>query len=146
MAIEETDRSSSKKLAGLIGPTLVALSVSEGLNLHIWAINIAPVTYLNGTILFVSGLAIVRAHNRWRGWPLLVTLVGWLAMLGGLYRMVAPEAKQASENRGTYVMIGFLFLVGVFLTYKAYGKSAGNPDASENTDAPHGTGSPKPPA
>ena len=57
----------SKQLAGLFGPTLMALTISEALNLHIWRVNIVPVTYLNGLILFVAGLSIVRAHNRWTG-------------------------------------------------------------------------------
>ncbi len=42
-------------------------------------------------MLFVAGLSIVRAHNRWKdGWPVLVTLMGWFAILGGLARMFAP--------------------------------------------------------
>lgn len=55
----------SKQLAALIGPTLVANSIGEALNLDIWDTNLAPVTYLNGTLLFVAGLALIRAHNRW---------------------------------------------------------------------------------
>jgi len=63
--------------------------------------SLAPFVYLNGTLLFVAGPAIVRAHNRWtRGWPALITLVGWLAMLGGLGRMVAPvSAQQAGQTQ-----------------------------------------------
>lgn len=45
----------------------MALTISEALNLHIWRVNIVPVTYLNGLLLFVAGLSIVRAHNRWTG-------------------------------------------------------------------------------
>jgi hypothetical protein len=56
----------SKQIAGLIGPTLIALGVTETVNLHISATNITPVIYLNGTILFVVGLAIVRARNQRR--------------------------------------------------------------------------------
>ena len=66
----------SKYIAGFIGPTLIALALSEALNLHIWAVNIAPVTYLNGTLLFIAGLSIIRAHNYWiSGWPVIITLV-----------------------------------------------------------------------
>ncbi len=38
----------SKQIAGLIGPTIIgiALTISEAMNLQIWANNIAPVTYL----------------------------------------------------------------------------------------------------
>lgn len=34
---------------------------------------------LIGPVLFVAGLAVIRAHNRWRlDWTLLVTVLGWL--------------------------------------------------------------------
>lgn len=112
---------SSKHLAGLIGPTIIVLSLSEAMNLHIWANNIAPVTYLNGTLLFVAGLSIVRAHNRWTfGWPVMVTLAGWCAILGGLFRMFAPEAQQAGQNSATYTALALLFAYGTFLTFKAF--------------------------
>lgn len=110
----------SKHLAGLIGPTLIATTLSEAINLHIWANNIAPVTYLNGVLLFVAGLSIVRVHNRWMcGWPVMVTLVGWAAILGGLFRMFAPEAKQGGENTVTYAVMFVGFLIGCFLTFKS---------------------------
>src|SRR5690242_14183385 len=33
-------------------------------------------------LLFVAGLAIVRVHNVWvGGWPVLVTVLGWVAVL-----------------------------------------------------------------
>lgn len=113
---------SSRQIAGLLGPTIVALTMSEALNLHIWENNIPSVTYLNGTLLFVAGLAIIRAHNRWtRGWTVLVTLAGWFVTLGGLYRMFAPEAPQAPQSSSTYVGLAALFAMGIFLTFKSYG-------------------------
>ena len=111
----------SKQIAGLVGPTVIALTISEMLNLHIWATNIPPNTYLAGSLLFVAGLAIVRAHNSWRGgWPVMVTLSGWIAIAGGLYRMLAPEAPQAPQNIYSYIGITVLLAIGIFLTYKAY--------------------------
>ena len=85
----------SRRIAGLLGPTLIALAASEALNPHIW-VNVPPAqTYLAGTLWFVAGLSIVRAHNRWTvGWPTLVTLMGWFVMLGGLFRMFSPEFAQ----------------------------------------------------
>lgn len=77
------------------------ISISEWVNLRILRANISPsVIYLNGTLLFVAGLSIVRVHNRWTGsWPVLVTLVGWLSILGGLVRMCAPVfAQRAIQN------------------------------------------------
>ena len=114
----------SKEIAGLLGPTLTAIAVSEAMNLHIWGTNIAPVTYLVGILLFVAGLAIVRAHNRWiRGWPVLVTLVGWAAIFGGLFRMLAPEAQRGLQNVptfGVYAVDMVLFAIGMLMTFKAY--------------------------
>lgn len=115
--------SNSKKIAGLIGPSLIALTTSEVINLHIWAINIPAVTYLNGTLLFVAGLSIVRVHNRWTGgWPVLVTLAGWFVILGGLFRMFFPEAQQLAENIPSYAVIMVIFAIGIFLTFKAYSR------------------------
>src|SRR5450631_621830 len=74
----------SKQLAGLIGPTMVALGTTEAINIEVFSNQIAPVVYLNGAILFVAGLAIVRAHNLWTWrWPVIMTLTGWVALFGG---------------------------------------------------------------
>lgn len=119
----------SKRLAGLIGPTLIAISVTEAINLRLLTASIgpshAPLVYLNGTLLFVAGLAIVRAHNDWkRGWPVLITLLGWLAMLGGLIRMIAPMSAQQAGLHITALsaVLIVLLAVGVFLSLKAYGR------------------------
>jgi hypothetical protein len=111
----------SKRIAGLVGPTLIALSASEALNYHIWDDNQAPVTYLDGALLFVGGLSIVRVHNRWaRGWPLLTTLAGWSALALGLVRMVAPETRQPGRNAAIDGVLAAMFTSGVVLTCKAY--------------------------
>src|SRR5207248_356193 len=96
---EKLDIRSSKKLAGLIGPTLVVLAITEFINLDIWTTNVAQVIYLNGTLLFIAGLSIIRTHNCWiKSWRVLVTFLGWMAFLLGLYRMFVSEAKQAGKN------------------------------------------------
>jgi hypothetical protein len=111
----------SKRIAGLVGPTLMALSASEALNYHIWKENQAPVTYLDGALLFVGGLSIVRVHNRWaRGWPVLITLAGWSALALGLVRMFAPEARQPGRNAAIDGVLAAMFTSGLVLTCKAY--------------------------
>ena len=119
----------SKNIAGLIGPTVVAIALSELINLRIlWANTTPSVIYLNGTLLFVAGLSIVRAHNRWtNGWPLLVTLSGWLVMLSGLVRMFAPVFAQREVQNATAVNAGLIVFLafGLFLTFKAYQSHVG---------------------
>jgi uncharacterized membrane protein YhaH (DUF805 family) len=116
----------SKQIAGLLGPTLIAISITESMNIDIFVNTSAHLVYLNGTLLFVAGLAIVRVHNRWTGgWPVLVTLVGWLALLGGLIRMIAPMSAQQQTGQHTtavYTLLIVLLAIGIFLTFKAYGR------------------------
>ncbi len=118
-------RADSRKLAGLIGPTLVALGVTEAINIDAFANQMAPVVYLNGAILFVAGLAIVRAHSFWTWrWPVIITMTGWAALLGGLWRMSWPQAPQASENLLTYPVLAVIAAIGAVLTVIAYGPKA----------------------
>ena len=44
----------SRQLAGLIGPTMLAVGGTEAINMEVFSNQIAPVVYLNGTILFVA--------------------------------------------------------------------------------------------
>jgi predicted phage tail protein len=114
----------SRRIAGLLGPALIAVSISEAMNPTIWTSIIAPVVYLSGALWFVAGLSIVRVHNCWKhSWPVLITLVGWFLILGGLIRMIAPGIAQQQVQDTTAVVAGQMVLlaIGIVLTFKAYG-------------------------
>lgn len=112
----------SRTLARILGPALIVLGLTEGLNIGVFAGIPAAFVYLNGMVLFVAGVAIVQAHNRWRrGWPLLVTLVGWALVLGGLYRLAAPAAAQLATGGATYGLLAVIVAVGGVLAWKGYG-------------------------
>lgn len=116
---EELQR--SKLIASLLGPLLVAVTVSEAINLHIWKTNIPQVVYLNGMLLFTAGLVVVRFHNLWRrNWVVVITLVGWALLFAGLLRLFFPAAQQADDTPLTYPLIVSLCLLGCFLSAKAY--------------------------
>lgn len=111
----------SEQIAALLGPTLLVLTLSEGVNLHVMTNTSPAVAYLNGGILFVAGLAILRAHNRWTfGWPVLVTLVGWAFLLGGFLWMFAPGLQQGMSHATRITLIAIFFIVATLLTIKAY--------------------------
>ena len=57
----------SKQVGGLVGPTLVAVLASESsfVQPSLYDVQIPPVVYLSGALLFVADLAVVRAHNVW---------------------------------------------------------------------------------
>ena len=114
-------QSTSRTIARILGPACVALAATESLNMHIFIGQTPPVVYLNGTLLFVAGLAIVQSHNRWAwGWPLLVTLTGWAAVALGLWRMIAPEAPQADEGAVTNLIFVALAVLGGVLSFHGY--------------------------
>src|SRR4029453_2917336 len=123
----------SKTIAGLIGPTLVAIAASMLLNIGSFPALAEQISrdpaliFVSGILLFVAGLAIVRVHNIWAGWPVIVTVLGWLALLSGLARMLFPPRLSAIAA-GLGQSIGWiaawaviLLLLGTFLSFKAYG-------------------------
>jgi hypothetical protein len=115
----------AKQLAALIGPTIIAVTISETINSNIWLANTAAGVYLNGALLFVAGLSIIRSHNYWvQRWPVIITLTGWFAMLLGLFRMFAPALQlQASKNTFmVFAVTTFVLAIGIFLTIKGYGR------------------------
>jgi len=119
----------SKRIAGLVGPTIVAMLVSEFplVQPHLYDAQIPPVVYLSGTLMFVGGLAIVRAHNHWaRDWTVLITLSGWFFLALGLFRMFAAGSYQrASGNTSPRVFIlleGILLVAAIIMTYKGYSR------------------------
>lgn len=115
----------SKSIAGIVGPTLIVMGFSEMKlwNPTLYDNQIVPLVYLNGVLLFVAGLAIVRSHQIWvYGWQTAVTIIGYLVLLLGLFRMFFPQIQKAEFRNDHSVLIIeiVLILLGIFLTVKAY--------------------------
>ena len=128
--------SRSKMLAGLIGPTLLAIGAALLVNVALFPTFVLQVSrdplllFLTGILLFVAGLAIVRSHNVWSGgWPVLVTALGWLAIMGGLLRMLFPAqlaamAGSVADTPAAPIAGGIIaLLVGAFLSLKGYSRA-----------------------
>ena len=78
---------------------------------------------------FVAGLAIVRVHNVWvGGWPVLVTVLGSVAILSGRARMLFPTrlaaiaAAVAQKPGGIIAGAIILLVLGAFLSFKGYAR------------------------
>jgi len=89
--------STSKLIGGLLGPTLIVSAIPAIANLGAWpalvedAARSPALIMIAGYIAFAPGLAIGYFHNRWTfGWPVLVTVMGWILLLGGFSRIVLP--------------------------------------------------------
>jgi len=117
----------SKQIAGLVGPTLVAMLVAEFplVQPHLYDSQIPPVVYLSGVLMFVAGLAVVRVHNIWaRNWTVLVTLTGWFFLVLGLIRMfAASQYRQAAAGASSTAFMAFegvLLVIAFIITYQGY--------------------------
>jgi hypothetical protein len=87
--------------------------------------------FLSGILSLLGGVAIVRVHNTWTGgWPVIITVLGWLAVVGGLARMWFPHMAgpiaQTFVGNVTALMVGGLLVLvlGAFLIYKAFDSRA----------------------
>ncbi|MBK9079833.1 MAG: hypothetical protein WBP38_09910 [Hyphomicrobium sp.] len=125
--------STSEFIAGLIGPALIAIALAMLTNraaLHAMIGQISDnfaVVFLAGLLLLVAGLAIIRVHNIWDGgWPVLITISGWLAVFGGLVRMMIPDqsaamARKFIDNTTAVTTSALIMLaLGAFLSFKGF--------------------------
>jgi hypothetical protein len=92
----------SKRITGLVGPTVAAMAAAEfplvRPDLH--RQQIPPVVYHSGVLMFVAGLAIMRAHNPWvRDWTVVVTRTGWCLLLLGHALRAAERADMTRSMR-----------------------------------------------
>ncbi len=130
-------------LAKLIGPVSVAVGVGMLLNSAIFRIlaeqflSSFALIYLAGLLTLTVGIALVLAHNVWVGdWRLIITLFGWLSVIGGTFRIVAPNLvvkvgdAVISQRGALFIFSGFAMLVlGCVLSYFGYADTATAPPA-----------------
>lgn len=123
----------SKTIARLIGPVLLAM----GLGMVIENDTMRALTqeflsnrgliYFAGILTLLAGLAIVNVHNLWTDdWRVIVTVFGWLAVVGGLFRILLPgqvqELGTGLTGNVAFMIIGGLavFIIGAVLSYYGY--------------------------
>jgi len=125
---------SSAFIARLMGPLLLVNAIAILVNRRGFQEMIAGATrnpaviYLTGLLTLLAGLLVLEFHNVWvLDWRVLVTVVGWLSILGGIARIVFPAGMAAIGERMVSrdsLMVGgaiVSILLGGTLTIKGYG-------------------------
>jgi hypothetical protein len=75
--------------------------------------------FVAGLFAFLPGLAIVLTHNLWTAdWRVIITIVGWLGVVGGAFRLLFPAQVQAI---GTAMLRGSGWLAGGGIAASALG-------------------------
>ncbi len=83
----------------------------------------AGLVYVSGFITAVIGLLIATYHNRWtKSWTLLITLLGWLALLKGILLIAFPQFVHTVSQRmftdlGTRIFPYAAFCLGLLFAY-----------------------------
>jgi uncharacterized protein YjeT (DUF2065 family) len=125
--------SASRYIAGLLGPLLLVMGfgmVIESetmMKLSQEFLSNLSLIYLAGILTLLAGLAIVNAHNVWvADWRVIITIFGWLAILGGLFRILLPSEVRNlgtgfASNPNAMIVAGIVMLVlGAILSWVAY--------------------------
>ena len=82
-----------------------------------------------GIVTAAAGLAMVLAHNLWSGGAqtVVVTLVGWLALIKGLLFLILPAGVEAEIlvswlRNPSYFYVSMVpsLLIGIYLTYGGF--------------------------
>ncbi len=120
-------------LAKLIGPMLMTFSAALLINqdnMRDMAADFLEhrgLIFLAGVLTLLGGLAIVITHNVWvAGWPVVITIFGWLCVIGGVFRIVFPDSVKSIgesmlEKRGIFTVSGIVqALIGAWLCYVDY--------------------------
>jgi hypothetical protein len=120
-------------LARLIGPAMLVIAAGLIVNRDSYRTLVREfvaspaLIYIAGLIALVIGLAIVLTHNVWvAGWPVIITLFGWLSLVAGILRIVFPTplarfGGRMAGNEGVLIGAIVVYLVlGAWLTYAGY--------------------------
>lgn len=122
-------------LAKLLGPIFLVIGLGVLFSRNVYRAAAEEVLegrallYLFGAIAFTAGLAIVLTHNVWVwGWPVIITIIGWLMLIRGTLRIVIPQqvgdlASRLMARNPNLLNIGgaIALVVGVVLAWMGYG-------------------------
>jgi uncharacterized protein YjeT (DUF2065 family) len=120
-------------LAKIIGPLFVVVGLGLFINLDHYRrmlsdFGSSPLSiYMAGTTALLLGLIVVTFHNVWVvNWPVIITLLGWSALIKGAVRIAAPRlvadrAGLYARNTNVITASALVTLVlGGILTYFGY--------------------------
>lgn len=84
----------------------------------------AALVFYGGMLALIAGIAIILVHNVWVcSWTVIITLIGWLAFIKGIWLIVFPNSvaqfmRVYEKNKNVLVFHAAAALVfGIVLTF-----------------------------
>lgn len=119
-------------IAQILGPIYVVISLGMLMNKGHYTnvfndfIKSDALMYIGGVMAMAIGLLIVQAHNVWvKDWTVLVTIVGWIAVLKGVMLFVFPGVMKKQTKammKGNMLQVASIvaLVLGSAFTYFGY--------------------------
>jgi len=120
-------------IARLMGPYFVVAGIGMLLNQAAYAAMIAEfvhsnaLIFISGVLSLPAGLAILNVHRAWTAdWRVIVTILGWLAVIGGVLRLVLPQVTAVigstvyAGSAAVPIFAVIALVLGGFLSVKGY--------------------------
>ena len=119
-------------IARLIGPLLLMVGIAVLVNqanvrqMATDFLESRALIYLTGVLTLFAGLVIINTHNIWQGRPVIITIFGWLCVIGGAFRVVFPERVRAMGEtmlqKPWFLTAGGVvqLVAGLWLSYAGY--------------------------
>jgi hypothetical protein len=120
-------------LAKLIGPVFFAVGIGLIVNAAVYKklaeefLASTALIYLSGLLTMTAGMAIILTHNVWAAdWRVLISVLGWLAAIGGAVRIVMPQGTQKfgrqilRHPQGLMIAAGVWLVIGAVLCFFGY--------------------------
>jgi len=89
-----------------------------------------PWMLFSGMVATAAGLAVVLGHNVWNGGmlPIVVTLVGWAALMKGITLLLVPPERMADAYKGIgferyfFAWMVVVLTMGLWMTAAAFAR------------------------
>ena len=81
---------------------------------------------LSGGLSLIIGLLLVVSHNIWVAkWPVVITIIGWIALIQGCARIFVPQAfvkfmSEITHKKGYLLLSWVWLLVGLYLIWMGF--------------------------
>ena len=119
------------ELSLIIAKIISIIYLSSGIGVLIGTINFNDIvedfdkspalTFVVGSVGIIIGIILIEYHNIWvKNWTVLVTIISWLFLIGGLVVVIIPKSLTYFKN--SYIssriwglfMISFGLIIGYF--------------------------------
>ncbi len=152
MSASQQSQAATRIFARVLGPFLVIVDVTAVVRASEMRTLVAEFeansvwSWVAGAFILLFGLVIIAGHQYWRGVaPVVVSLLGWLVALRGLFLLALPKTVASVANNmidaeASWVALCIVFaLIGLYLTYVGWIPATSRPTleaASSTPDLP----------